>query len=250
MDNKLLDTLNLNGGLPTTRWSIVQAVAGDGTQRRKALEAFACDYWPAIYAFARKKGNSPPDAEDLTQSFLLHLMESDRFEGLSADKGRFRSWLLASLHNFLRTNWRNLARQKRGGGLQHLSIDRDLGEAWLENSAVDELSPDLVFDRRWAAAIMERAMEELSQSYQRDGREKLASALIPLIAGAEERQSYADAARDLGISESNARVAAFRMRKRLRNLIRDEVAATVSSPAEVDAELAELFSLFAPQPST
>jgi RNA polymerase sigma-70 factor (ECF subfamily) len=225
---------------------MVQAVAGDGTVRRNALEAFARDYWPAIYAFARKKGNSPPDAEDLTQSFLLHLIDSDRFDGLSPDKGRFRSWLLACLHNFLRSNWRDQSRQKRGGGMTPVSIDRDLGEAWLENSASDELSPDRIFDKRWATGIMERALEELSCAYQREGREELAEVLIPLIAGAEERPSYTEAARKLGISDSNARVAAFRMRKRLRSLIRDEVGATVSSPMQVDAELAELFTLFSP----
>ena len=246
MDQPLFQTRNLDGDLPTTRWSIVQAVAGDGTQRQQALETFARDYWPIIYAFARKKGNSPPDAEDLTQSFLLHLVERNRFEGLSEERGRFRSWLLACLHNFLRTNWRDLGRKKRGGGLPHLSIDRDLGEAWLESAGTDDLSPDRVFDRRWAAAIMERALEELSRAYQQEGREELAETLIPLIAGAEARPSYTEAAQRLGITESNARVAAFRMRKRLRSLIRDEVAATVSSPTEVDAELAELFRLFAP----
>ena len=247
MAENLLQTRNLDGHLPTTRWSIVRAVGADGATRQQALESFARDYWPAIYAFARKKGSSPPDAEDLTQSFLLHLMERDRFEGLSQEKGRFRSWLLACLHNFLRSNWRDLARQKRGGGIAHVSIDRDLGEAWLEGSETDELSPDLVFDRRWAAAIMERALDELARSYQRDGREELAEVLVPLIAGAEQRPSYAAAAESLGISESNARVAAFRMRKKLRSLIREEVAATVSSPAEVDAELAELFTLFEPR---
>ena len=233
--------------MPTTRWSILQAVLGDGTQRQEALGLFARDYWPAIYAFARKKGHRPADAEDITQSFLLDLIERDSFTGLAEGQGRFRSWLLACLHNFLRNDWRNQKRLKRGGGLTPVSIDRELGEAWLESFASDEASPDLIFDRRWAAGILERALNELAASYQRDGKSDLARVLAPTIAGLDDRPGYAEAARELCISEANARVAAFRMRKRLRNLIREEVATTVGSAAEIDEELDHLFAVFAPQ---
>jgi RNA polymerase sigma factor (sigma-70 family) len=248
MASPLIDTKHLDAEIPTTRWSLVRAMGGDATSRRSAMESFAQDYWPAIYAFARKKGNSPHEAEDLTQSFLIHLMDRDRFDGLAEENGRFRSWLLACLHNFLRSNWRDQDRQKRGGKLTHLSIERDLGEAWLEQSETDELSPDVVFDRRWAAALLARAVAELVRSYERDGKVDLARVLVPMITGADERQGYAEASGQLGITEANARVAAFRMRKRLRTLVREEVAATVLSPDEVDAELAELFVLFESKP--
>lgn len=248
MTDRALQTRNVNAELPTTRWSIVQAMGAEGTRRHEALERFARDYWPAIYAFARKKGHRPPEAEDLTQGFLLELIERESFTDLSRDHGRFRSWLLASLHNFLRKDWRDKNREKRGGGVAAVSIDRDLGEDWLERSASDEATPDVIFDRRWAAGILERALNELALSYQRSGKSELARILAPTIAGPAQQQGYAEAARKLGMSEPNARMAAFRMRKRLRSLVREEVAATVGSPAEVDAELDHLFTVFGSHP--
>ena len=234
----------LDGKIPTTRWSIVQAVASEGPERQTALERFARDYWPAIYAFARKKGHRPPDAEDLTQRFLVELIAGDSFSGLSEERGRFRSWLLACLHNFLRKDWRDRNCAKRGGGKLPVSIDRDLGEAWLEHSASDDASPDLVFDRRWAAGILERAIGNLARSYQRDGKSDVFRVLASTITGAGDSQSYAEMGVELGINESNARVAAFRMRKRLRRLIREEVAMTVGSTADIDEEIDQLFAVF------
>lgn len=244
MSGRLIETKTLRGELPTTRWSIVRAMGGGPTERRQALEVFARDYWQAVYAFARKKGHGPQEAEDLTQRFLSELIERDPFTSLAREKGRFRSWLLASLHNFLRSDWRDKQRIKRGGGVLHVSIDRDLGESWLEMAGAEELSPDVAFDRRWAAGILQRSMEALTRMYEREGKLELARALAPLIAGTHERRGYTEVAAQLGIDESHARVAAFRMRKRLRHLVREEVAATVASPGEVDEELRELFALF------
>ena len=244
MSQQALQTQNASGDPPTTRWTIVEALAGAPSERKAALEHFARSYWPAIYSFVRLKGHAPPEAEDLTQSFLLSLIERNSFEGLSATKGRFRSWLLASLTNFLRNDWRDRRRLKRGGGVPQLSIDRDLGEAWLESHSSEEASPDVVFDRRWAAGILERALSQLAASYQQEGRTEVAKVIAPIIAGIDARKSYAEAGAELGISEGTARAAGFRMRKRLRALIREEVAATVESPDQVDAELDELFSLF------
>ena len=183
MPNPLIETRSLNGEIPATRWSMVQAMGADATVRQEAMGEFAQNYWPAIYSFARKKGCSPHEAEDLTQSFLIHLMNCDRISDLAEENGRFRSWLLACLHNFIRQHWRKQGRQKRGGHMQHLSIDRDIGESWLGQIESDDLSPDLVFDRRWAAAIMERAVADLVQSYQRDGKDALAKVLVPMITG-------------------------------------------------------------------
>lgn len=234
----------VRGEVPTTRWSLVRAMGADATVRQEALEDFAREYWPAVYAFVRKKGHDPADSEDLTQSFLSWLIERETFEGLSPDRGRFRSWLLACLHNFLRRDWRDQSRKKRAGGKVHVSLDHELGEGWLERAGVDEVTPEVAFDRRWAAGILQRALNDLAKFYEKEGKLQWAQVLAPMIAGADERQTYADAAEQLGISESNARVAAFRMRKRLRTLVREEVALTVGSPEEVDAELRELFALF------
>ena len=239
-----LHTKHANAEMPTTRWSIVRSLGRDATERKSALETFARDYWPAIYAFARKKGHPPPDAEDLTQSFLLSLLERESFDGLDSGRGRFRSWLLAALHNFLRADWRAKKRHKRGGGVVPVSIDRDLGEAWLENAAGDEASPDVIFERRWAAGILQRSLDELAIFYEREGKGELARVLTPIVAGGVDGMGYKEAGAKLGLSEANARVAAFRLRKRLRILLRAEVAATVESSAEVDDELDYLFAVF------
>ena len=180
----------MRGVIPPPRAGrIVQALGGDPAERQAALEHFARSYWPAIYSFARLKGHAPQDAEDLTQSFLLSLIERESFEGLSAAKGRFRSWLLAALSNFLRKDWRDRRRLKRGGGAPQLSIDHDLGEAWLESSASDEASPDLIFDRRWAAGFLERCLNQLASSYEREGRTEVAKAIAPIIAGIDARKT-------------------------------------------------------------
>jgi RNA polymerase sigma-70 factor (ECF subfamily) len=244
MPPQALDTRHADGGMPTTRWSIVQALGAEPERRREALEVFAENYWPAVYGYIRMKGHRPPEAEDLTQAFLAGMIEREVFEGLAEEKGRFRSWLLASLTNFLRNDFRDRNRLKRGGGVDHLSIDRDLGEAWLEASASDEASPDVVFDRNWASGILERAMAQLVKDYERQGRLEVVRVLAPMIAGLSQRIGYAEAGETLGMSEQTARAAAFRMRKRLRKFVRDEVAATVGTAADVDAEIDQLFAIF------
>ena len=229
--------------MPTTRWSLVQAAGSDATQRRDALEHFAQGYWPAVYAFIRSRGYSPPEAEDLTQDFLVSLIERDSLATVTKGEVRFRSWLLGALKNFLKAEWRDKNRLKRGGGAVHLSIDRDLGEAWLESSAVDQDSPDAVFERRWAWGILERALGQLTTAYERDGRGEIVRVLAPLMMGAVQK-TYAEAAGELGISHSNARVLAFRLRKHLRTLVREEVAQTVGSAEEIKDELAHFFVVF------
>ena len=194
----------VQGEIPTTRWSLVRAMGADATVRQEALEDFARDYWPSVYAFIRKKGHERVDAEDLTQDFLSWLIERETFEGLSPDKGRFRSWLLACLHNYLRRDWRDRNRKKRAGSKVHVSLDHELGEGWLERAGVDHASPEVVFDRRWAAGILQRALDDLAKLYEKEGKLEWAQVLAPMIAGADERQTYADAGEQLGISESNA----------------------------------------------
>ena len=249
MSQQALQTRHGGGDPPTTRWTMIAALAGNSAERQRALEHLGRGYWPAIYSFARLKGHSPPEAEDLTQSFLLSLVEGENFEGLSADKGRFRSWLLAALSNFLRKDWRDKRRLKRGGGAPQFSIDRDLGEAWLEASAADDASPDRVFDQRWAAGLLDGALRQLAASYEGEGRSDVARVIAPIIAGIDARKTYAEAAAELGMTEGAARGAAFRMRRRLRTLIREEIAATVASPDQVDAELEHLFALFSNGPN-
>jgi RNA polymerase sigma-70 factor (ECF subfamily) len=232
--------------MPTTRWTLVRA-AGAGapeTDRQRALEVLSRDYWSAIYAYARAWGHGPADAEDATQSFLINFIARDSFAGAAPEGGRFRSWLLASLKHFLLAAQRDRNRLKRGGGRVHVSIDRDLGEAWLDESRTDGETPETIFERRWAAGLLERALGRLEASMRREGKEEVFEVLLPLVAGMDDRVGYADAATRLGLSEGAARVAAFRLRRRLRAYVREEVAATVSGPEEIDDELAHIFSAF------
>lgn len=245
MIRQILETRNLGQGMPTTRWSLIDAAGGDATQRQQALEHFARDYWPAVYAYIRCRGHEPPEAEDLTQSFLISLIERDSLANVTEGETRFRSWLLGALKHFLINDWRDKTRLKRGGGATHLSIDRDLGEAWLESSAVDQASPDAVFEQRWAWGILERALTQLTAAYRRDGRENVVQILGPIVLGTENDKSYAKAADELGVTHANARVLAFRLRKHLRTLIREEVVRTVHSAEDVEDELAYFFKVFA-----
>lgn len=246
MSDQALQTKQVKGRMPTTRWTLVQAVGpeGDPQDRQRALEILCRDYWLPIYAYIRSWGCGVHDAEDLTQSFLAAFIKRDSFTNASKEEGRFRSWLLASLKHFLLEDRRNRSRLKRGGGVVHVSIDRDLGEAWLESSHVDGDTPEAIFERRWAAGLLERALEGLEGICRRDGRERHYEVLLPIIAGIDDRGGYAEAAETLGISEGAARMAAFRMRKRLGTLVREEVAATLASAEEIDDELAHFYRAF------
>lgn len=244
MDKGMLQTRVVEGRLPTTRWSVIRAARGSAREREEALEAFAGDYWPAIYAFLRRRGQAPADAEDLTQAFLISLLERDALAKVTESGDRFRSWLLAALKNFLRTDWRDRNRLKRAGRFEHLSIDRDLGEEWLETASGEDDSPEVVFERRWAWGILERALEQLSALYRRNGREDVVQVLAPLVMGGEAGTDYEEAARLLGTSKGNARVLAFRLRKHLKELVRHEVAQTVESEEEIDQELEHFFRAF------
>jgi RNA polymerase sigma factor (sigma-70 family) len=232
--------------MPTTRWTLVEAAGSDASScdRRKALEILSQDYWRPIYTFIRKWGHQPEDAEDLTQSFLISFIERNSFDGAAAENGKFRTWLLASLKNYLLSDKRDRNRLKRGGGATHLSIDRDLGESWLESCQADGHSPESIFEQQWAASILERALARLEALCKRDGREHQFEVLMPLIAGTEERGGYTPAAQALNLTEGSTRSAVFRLRKRLRALVRDEVAATVASKEDLDEEIEQFFSAF------
>jgi RNA polymerase sigma factor (sigma-70 family) len=243
--NQVLETRNTVKGMPTTRWSLIDAAGGDASNRQEALEYFARDYWPAVYAFIRCRGHSPHDAEDLTQSFLVLLIQRDSLATVTKSEIRFRSWLLSALKHFLINDWRDKGRLKRGGGVPHLSIDRDLGESWLESSAIDLSSPEAVFERRWAWGILERALGHLTEAYRRDGREKVVQILLPLVLGADTEKPYKEAAVELEVTHANARILAFRLRKHLRTLVREEIARTVGTCEDVEDELTHFFKVFA-----
>lgn len=234
----------LGGVLPTTRWTLIDALEGTVETRQQALELLASAYWPPVYSFTRLKGFSPEDAEDLTQEFLLSFIESDSFNRASAEKGRLRSYLLAALNHFLANERRRRKRKKRGGRFAHVSIEREVGERGFADIAGRCPTPEAAFDQQWGICLLEHALERVADLYRKEGKENHFEVLAPMIGGLEGRKSFAEAGEELGLKEASARVAAFRLRKRLRRILREEVARTVIGEAEIDDELDALFAMF------
>lgn len=228
------------GFFPKTRWSVVAAAGTDRTARQRALEQLCRDYWPPVYAYIRSRGRRVEDAKDLTQSFFVSLITRCDFGGLSPELGRFRSFLLKSVQHFLANERRRDEALKRGGGVDHVSIDTEQGEAWFAQAGSCP-TPETVFERQWAVRLLDRVMERLAVVYRREGKTEMFQRLRPLIAGGEDRGRYSELASSLRTSEASLRMMVFRMRKRYRALLNEEIAQTVADPSEIDDEIDELF---------
>ncbi len=232
-----------NEEFTATHWSVVLK-AGDA-ESPEAGEAVArlCErYWYPLYAYVRRKGNAPQDAQDLTQAFFARLLEKDMLGRVDPAKGRFRSFLLASMKHFLSDEWDKARAQKRGGGVEMISIDDALAEERFGLEPKSEQSPERLYDRRWAMTLLEVAMGRLEQEYKRRGSERVFRALGDSLLGGGTR-SHAEIGAELSMSESAVKVATHRMRKAFRRQLRDEVAQTVGDEAEVDAELRVLMEI-------
>lgn len=228
---------SFDGRFATTRWSLVIA-AGDGADPRahEALEALCRLYWLPIYAFLRKHGWDRSQAEDLTQGFFLKLLEKGAIARARADRGRFRTFLLSSLKNYLADERDRDGAMKRGGGASVISIDALQAESWLSREPSPGETPEELFDRRWAGMVVDQALSRLEQTMTSSLGPERFEALRPFLLTGKEG-AYAEASRSLGIGESAVRVGVHRMRRRFGELLRDEVAQTVGSPADVEDEL-------------
>lgn len=232
------------GQFPETPWTQVRQAAGEDTSARKSLETICRLYWAPIYAFLRKQGLIQAEAEDVTQSFFVHLMERASFQHANEEKGRLRSYLLGALRNF-HLNWlRAEATQKRGGSMKRVDFDAREVEAVCASGA-DGLSADALFERRWAVSLLENSLKDLEVEQMKAGRQEQFEVLgeFLLVHGKDAR--HAAAAEQLGMSEGTMRVSVHRLRKRFRELVRKHVAATVGSETEVEDELRHLMSLYA-----
>src|SRR5205823_6181638 len=212
----------------TTHWSVV-AAAGDALQpgAREALEKLCRTYWYPLYAYVRRRGHQEEDAKDLTQEFLASLIAREGLADLCPAKGRFRAFLLACLKNFL-SDARDRARaQKRGSGRPIISHDAASAEACYQLEASNDLSPDRIFERRWACALLENVMTRLAEEQAAAGKSALFDSLRPFLAGEADGLAYADVAVRLGLSKEAARMTVRRLRRRYRQLLRLEVAKTV-----------------------
>jgi RNA polymerase sigma factor (sigma-70 family) len=229
----------------TTHWTVVLAAGRRSTpQADHALEELCRAYWFPLYAYVRRRGHSKEDAEDLTQAFFAAFLRKNYLEGLSAERGRFRAFLLASLKHFLANEWDKSQRQKRGGNIPHLSLDWQTADTRFQLAAPTETSPDKTFEREWAVDLLGRVIERLSAECEADGRSRQFAQLKTFLTAGKGALSHADAGRALGLSAGAVRVAVHRLRKRYRQLLREQVAQTLADPAEADEEIRALFGAF------
>jgi RNA polymerase sigma-70 factor (ECF subfamily) len=229
----------------TTHWTVVLAAGQRHTpQADAALEQLCQNYWFPLYAYVRRRGHDKADAEDLVQAFFAKFLAKNYLQGLSAERGRFRAFLLAALKHFLANAWDRSQRQKRGGGATHLSLDWQTADTKFQVAAPNEPGPDQAFDREWALALLSRVIERLQAECTAEGKGKLFEQLKVFLAAGQGETAQSDVAKALGMEEGAVRVAVHRLRKRYRQLLRDEIANTLSDPAMVDEEMRALFGAF------
>ncbi|HET6408321.1 MAG TPA: sigma-70 family RNA polymerase sigma factor [Chthoniobacteraceae bacterium] len=226
-----------------TRWSLVLA-AQSGDEAQLALAELCELYWYPLYAFVRRSGYSREEAEDLTQEYFARLLEKNWLANVDRAKGRFRAFLLATLKHFLANEWRRAQTEKRGGKLELVSLDINQAEERYHREPADSLSPDLLFERRWALTIIENVFTALRAEMEAAGKLNLFETLKDLLSPDARHFSYAEAGVRLGMSEDAVKMTVYRLRKRYRDLLRAHIAATVSTNAEIDQEIRELFRVF------
>lgn len=231
----------------TTRWTMVVAAGQrDSPDARQAMEFLCRRYWSPLYVYLRRRGCDRSEAEDLVQGFFAHLLEKRGLRNVAPRTCKFRSFLLASLKNFAADEWRRGRTERRGGGRCILPLEFEEAEASYSREPSDRLSADRLFDRSWAMTVIARAMEALKHEYVRAGKGELFEQLKGHITAESEAGLYRMVADRLGMSDGAARVAAHRLRRRLRELIRGEIAETVTTAEELEEEVRDLFAAFEP----
>ena len=230
----------------TTHWSVVlSARQKDSPQSAAALETLCRTYWYPLYAYVRRQGQSPHDAQDLTQGFFARLLQKDYLKAAAREKGRFRTFLIVALKRFLANEWDHDRAQKRGGGQPPLSLDTELAEERYRIEPVEGATADRIFERRWALTLLDRTMTRLREEFTTAGRAEDFKRLKACLTAERGDISYAEIAAALGQSEGTVRVAVHRLRKRFRDIFREEIAHTVSSPEEIDEEVRYLMGVLA-----
>ncbi len=224
---------------------MLTAGSGNSPQANVALEELCRTYWYPLYAYVRRQGYSREDAEDFTQGFFTRLLEKNFLEGITNDKGKFRSFLLVAVKRFLANEWDRANRQKRGGGTLTLSLDWQDAENRYQINPADHLSPDKLYDRAWAVTVLERVITRLRDEQGAEGKAGLYEQLKPFLMVGKSEIPYAQAAATLKLTEGAVRVAVHRLRRRYRELLREEITQTLANPAQADEEMQALFSALA-----
>ena len=238
-----------SGPFLTTRWTLVAAAGRDSSpEGRRALAELCTTYWYPLYAYVRRKGYRAEEAQDLAQSFFTELLEKDRLQLADQQRGRFRSFLLASLNNFLANQWRDANALKRGGGIQQLSLDFTIGEEKYGLEPAHQWTAERIFERRWAMTLLDNALARLKEEYVAAGKLSLYETLKPHLGGDDERTPYKELETQLELSTNAIKVAAYRLRMRCREILREEIAQTVAGEDEIESELQDLFRAVADDP--
>ena len=226
----------------TTHWSVVLSARDpQSSQSAAALEKLCRAYWYPLYAYVRRRGYSPEDAQDLTQEFFARLLEKNWIAHADQSRGRFRSFLLLVMKRFLAVEWHKAHAQKREGSRRYLPLPLDTAETRYAREPVDTATPEQAFEKQWALTLLETVLSQLRMDYEQDGRGRLFEALKPCLLGSRELQPYAELAAALEMSEGAVKVAVHRLRERYRERLKAEIANTVASPADAAAELRHLF---------
>ena len=230
----------------TTHWSVVvSAGQSDSTRAQTALAKLCQTYWYPLYSYVRRRGYSPEDAQDLTQEFFARLLTRNWVSSADPQKGRFRSFLLTAMNHFLADEWDRLKAQKRGGGRRVLPLEVETAENRFQSEPPDPLTPEVIYERRWAQTLLETVFEQLRQAYEAEGKAALFAELKGSLTQARAAVPYVELAARLKLSEGALRVAVHRLRQRYRELLRAEIAHTVTELGEVEEELRYLFRVLA-----
>jgi len=231
----------------TTHWSVVLSAGHSETTRgRNALAALCETYWYPLYAYVRRQGHSPHDAEDLTQGFFARLLETESLAGVSPEKGKFRTFLLVALKRFLTNEWHHANSQKRGGGSFRVPLQGHTAETRYVAEPSEQLTAEKLYERRWALTLLDRVLSRLSDEFNAVGKKEQFEKLKPYLMAERESIPYAEAVVVLGMNEGSIKVAVYRLRRRFRQLFREEVAHTVARPEEIDEEIRHLLAVFGP----
>ena len=215
-------------------------------ESREALEVLCRTYWYPVYAFVRRQGLEAEDARDLTQAYFTQLLEKDYLDDYEPSRGRFRVFLKTSVKHFLSKERDRTRAAKRGGGVQFLSLDTDDLEGRYRHEPVDRLTPEEIFERRWTLIILERVLDRLRREQAEAGLRVQFERLQGFLTGDEAKTRYRDMASELRLSESAVKMAIHRLRHRFGQLLRSEIAETVSSPDQVDDEVKHLLGVTVP----
>jgi RNA polymerase sigma factor (sigma-70 family) len=230
----------------TTHWSLVlTARRTDSTRAEAALASLCRTYWYPLYAYVRRRGYSTEDAQDLTQEFFARLLQQQWLGQADRQRGRFRTFLLSALSHFLANEWDKARAQKHGGAVQLVPLQLDTAETRYGKEPADPFTPEQAYERRWAVTLLDEVLQRLQKECAAEGNGELFEALKPCLVGESGSQPYATLAAKLRLSEGAVKVAVHRLRQRFRKLLRDEVANTVATPAEVDEEMHHLFAVLA-----